>query len=509
MNKFLIIFLFLINYPLLAQSDLIWQKEFGGDDDDWCYDMIYSHDGNYLTIGKAQSLDHDVSENFGLADIWLMEVNADSTLVREKSFGGTLVDVGLGICRTNDGGYAITGYSYSNDLDLDGLNSGDRDIFILKLDASWNKEWLKTYGGSAGESGDCIIQTSDGGFMVTGYTSSTDGLVNNNSGLSDYWVFKTDSQGNLVWEKTYGGTSEERSKKIIPTQDGNYVIIGSSISEDGDVTNPFGGLDFWLVKINSQGNLIWQKSLGGSATDQGYDIIELPNGDLVVVGETLSNDEMVEGNHGFTDAWIVRIDSQANLIWQNALGGTDVDYFLSVNYSSDNYILATGASFSDNGDVSENLGQSDIWLVKLSLDGTLNWQTPLGTDLNEIAYKVMSNGTEIIIAGGMESTFLKALHNNTQIYLGKLDQILPTHEVFNTENQMSIFPNPVSSVLSIQSQSTLKELSLYNQLGQLIIFNNNINENEFEIDVSKLPQALYYLEITDNNDNTNVYKIIK
>ncbi len=164
----------------------------------------------------------------------------------EKSYGGSKFDLPSSIFQTADNGYVIAGSSTSDDGDLT-MNYGSQDYWIVKISSIGLLEWQKSLGGSRGDTAECIIQTSDGGYIVSGFTSSSNGDVTFNHGASDVWVVKLDIDGNIKWENSYGGTSSENGKNIIQTLDGGYIIAASSSSNDGDVSNNNGGsLDYWI-----------------------------------------------------------------------------------------------------------------------------------------------------------------------------------------------------------------------------------------------------------------------
>lgn len=448
-----------------AQVNFIWEKEIGGGEDDWGYGLCFSHDEQYVFTGITASYDEEVPDSLGGTDVWLGKMSTDSTMIWSHVFGGTSNERGNDVQLTPDNGFLITGFTESNDIDISG-NHGSKDLFVCKTDFGGHLEWFKVFGGTSDEIGNSVLPLADGNFIVAGSTFSSDGDISQNIGSSDYWIIKLDADGNLIWEKTFGGTGEDRAKKIIQTQDGNFVALGTAFSNDGDVDNSLGSVDFWLIKIDPNGNLMWNKNFGGSMADQGFDLIETSNGNLVLTGEVRSNDGNVVGNHGFTDAWIARLTSDGDILWQNSLGGTNVDYFLAIQETDDGGLLATGNTFSDNGDVSVNLGASDVWLVKLSPNGQLLWEKTIGYDLNEIGNAVISSGNDIILWGGIQVDHLR--HGNSDAYIVKLHA--PLTSIIPLENQMSlsVYPNPSQDFIQISNDKIISSYTLYDITGRKV-----------------------------------------
>lgn len=475
-----------------SQVNFVWEKEIGGGEDDWGYGICFSHDNQYVFTGVTASYDEEVPDSLGGTDVWFGKMSTDSTMIWSHTFGGTLNDRGNDVQLTPDNGFLLTGFTESNDIDISG-NHGNKDLFVFKTDLGGHLEWSKVFGGTSDEIGNSVFPLDNGNHIIAGSTFSVDGDVSNNLGSSDYWILMLDADGNLLWEKTYGGSGEDRAKKIIQTQDGNFVILGTVFSNDGDVTNNHGGVDFWLIKIDEQGNLLWEKTFGGSSADQGTDVIEMTNGDLVITGETLSNNGDIEGNHGFTDAWIARLDNQGNIIWKNALGGTMVDYFLAIQEMDDGDIIATGNTFSDNGDVSVNLGESDIWLVKISQNGNLLWEKSLGYDLNEIGNAVLSTGNDIIVWGGIQVDHLR--HGNSDAYITKYTAPLTSIHSISSNSSISIYPNPSQDIIHVSNDEIILSYCIYDIVGKEISA-AFVHKKEMSISLQSFPKGNYNLLIS-------------
>lgn len=476
-----------------SQITLTWEREIGGGEDDWGYGLCLSDDNQYVFTAVTSSYDEEVTDSIGATDIWLGKMDTDSTMVWSHTYGGTSNDRGNDVCLAVDGGFILTGFTESNDVHITS-NNGSKDLIAIKTDSNGELEWAKTFGGTSDEIGNSVLALSDGSSIVVGSAFSSDGDISYNAGFSDFWILKLDSDGNLLWEKTYGGSGEDRAKKVIQTQDGNFAILGTAFSTDGDISNPLGGVDFWLIKIDGNGNLLWEKSFGGSSADQGSDLIETTSGELIITGEVLSNNGNVSGNHGFTDAWVAKLDSNGNLLWQNALGGTMVDYFLAITETDDGGFIATGNTFSDNGDVSNNLGESDIWIVKLNNNGILEWEQTIGYDLNEIGNAILDIGEEIIILGGIQVDHLR--HGNSDAYIAKLRAPL-TSSISHINNYPSLkaYPNPSKDFIHLSHEKAIHSYQLFDIVGKRVK-RGSIQDTTASIGIRHLPEGEYFLLVT-------------
>jgi len=319
------------------------------------------------------------------------------------SLGGSASDETHSIQQTTDGGYIIVGHSHSNDEDVT-VNHGQSDYWIVKLTSAGELDWQKALGGNYGDQANSIQQTTDGGYIIAGYSSSDDGDVSENHGQDDYWIVKLTSAGDIDWQKSFGGSSIDRAYCINQTTEGGYIIAGTTFSNNGDVSMNHGYIDYWIVKLTSAGDIVWQKSLGGSDYDYAYSIQQTIDEGYIVAGYTKSNDGDVTGNHGYGDYWIVKLTSAGDIDWQKSFGGSDFDLANSIQQTTDGGYIIAGYSDSDDGDVSENLGGNDYWLVKTTSTGELDWQISLGGSDHDRAFCIhQTTDGRYIIAGYSDS----------------------------------------------------------------------------------------------------------
>ena len=287
-----------------------------------------------------------------------------------KEFDRGQTDTGYHVEQTSDGGFIVVGTTFISEM-------SDSDIWMLKIDNKGNKEWDKTFGGDWSDSGKGIIQTNDGGYMLLGETGAT-----NKS--SDIWLIKTDKDGNELWNRVFGGNDPEGAESIFPTTDGGYIILGDTESFGNGFT------DIWLIKIYSNGNEAWNKTIGGKNFDYGYDIQQTTDGGYVISGETYLE------AYDF-DLWLIKTDQQGNEIWNKTFGGTESDNGVSVQVNAKGEFIIIGATSSFGS------GKLNLWLIKTDQAGNEIWNKTFG-DADSISWgssiKSTSDG-EYIICGSI------------------------------------------------------------------------------------------------------------
>lgn len=270
----------------------------------------------------------------------------------------------------------------------------------LHAQAQPSVEWQRCLGGSSGEEAFGLTITADGGYVLTGTTSSLDGDVGEIQGLADLWVVKLDSSGELIWEQTYGGSSDERGYDIQQTMDGGFIICGSTSSEDGDITVSYGAGDIWVLKLDSLGLLEWQRSIGGSASDAAYGIRQLFDGSYMLTGWTFSNDGTITGNHGGRDALLAHLSAEGEVLGAYCIGGEGNDGARSMELTSDGAVVLAGWSNTNTFPDEGIFGADELWVVKLDLDGIVQWEQFIGGDGDDQGYKVIESSTgELIVVG--------------------------------------------------------------------------------------------------------------
>jgi stress response protein SCP2 len=259
-----------------------WQKAYGGTGRDYTSPVQQTLDGGYIVVGWTYSFGN------GGVDLWLFKLDENGDIVWQKTYGGTGNEYGWFVQQTSDGGYIVVGETTSS-------GAGNADAWVIKLDANGNVTWQKTYGGTGDDYAYAIQQTLDLGYIVAAETNSF------GAGSSDVWVFKLDANGNVTWQKTYGGTGSEFPWFTQQTQDLGYIVAAE--------TNSFGAgqYDGWLLKLDANGNVTWQKTYGGSGNDYAWFAQQTSDGGYIVAGDSESFGQ------GGRDAWILKLDSSGSI----------------------------------------------------------------------------------------------------------------------------------------------------------------------------------------------------
>ncbi|MDA0316778.1 MAG: hypothetical protein O2906_06375 [Bacteroidetes bacterium] len=353
-----------------ASGQQQWQKVYGGSDDDRGEDLITTNDGGYAILGSSKSNDGNVSNNSGSNDFWVAKLDASGTIVWEKSFGYIGADSAFSIIQTQDNGFLLSGVLDVSASDGAGNNRMNMerhaggDYWVVKIDAMGDLQWSRYFGGTFTDTAYDSIQTQDGNFLIMGSSDSDDVDINNNKGTYDFWVVKLNNTGTLLWEKSFGGTEIDEARTITSTADGNFLIAGDSRSNDIDLTTNNGAADVWIIKINSNGDLLWEKTFGGSSFDGVKAIHKTQNNEFLVAGNSRSSDGNLTKNNGQNDAWIFKINAQGNVMWQRTIGGNNIDLLMGVTELNNGSIIGVGNTNSSDIDISENKGFSDLLIIK-------------------------------------------------------------------------------------------------------------------------------------------------
>ena len=431
MKKHLLFFAILIAYgctesdltfnPVVANSDgapkLV--QTFGGSKNDVAKSVVATLDGGFAVLGYTQSMDGDVigktTENY---DFWVLKFNSDALLEWNKTYGGSGDDRGNSLIETSDGGFALLGYTDSVDGDVT-TNNGNRDFWVVKIDAFGALTWQKSIGYAGADEGMSIIETSDNHFILSGVLDvSASGGEGNFGRLStrhaggDYWSIKITQTGGVVWSRFYGGSFTDNPAGVLETASNNLIIVGGSDSNDVDITNNKGSYDFWVVKSTKDGDIIWEKSFGGSEIDEARGIVSSGDGNHVIVGDTRSSEQDVSLNNGAADLWLVKISDDGDVLWNSSIGGSNFDVGRSIDLTFDGGFIIVGSSRSSDGDVLQNQGQNDAWIVKINTFGELLWETTVGGSEIDFAYdSVQLNNGTIIAVGETNSSNGDILEN--------------------------------------------------------------------------------------------------
>jgi hypothetical protein len=337
-----------------------WMRTYGGSGSDWAYFVQQTKDEGYIVSGET-------ALGSGGDDAWVMKLDSLGNVTWQKTYGGTRNDYAWSVQQTADEGYIITGQTTS-------FGVGNSDIWLLKLNGTGDIAWQKTYGGTSNDYAWSVQQTADEGYIIAGQTTSF------GAGEGDAWVMKLDSLGNVTWQKTYGGSGDDRALSIHQTADEGYIIVGETYSFGS------GDCDAWVMKLDSLGNVTWQKTYGGSKYDAAWSVQQTADGGYIVAGLTTSF------GAGDCDAWVMKLDSLGSITWQKAYGGTKYDAASYVRKTTDGSYIVTGVT---------NTG---AWAMKLDSVGNVAWQKTYGGKYGSNAWMVgLTADAGYVVAGYTQS----------------------------------------------------------------------------------------------------------
>jgi len=376
--------------PALAQPnpDTLWSRTFGGTNEDQCRSVRQTSDGGYVLAGLTYS--------FGVgtptySNMWLLKTDANGDSLWSRTFGGTFSDQCLSAQQTSDAGYVLAGTTIS-------FGAGGSDFWLVKTDGNGDSVWSRTFGGTNDDLCWSVQQTSDGGYALAGYTHSF------GVGDDDFWLVKTDANGDSLWSRTFGGTSTDRCTSVQQTSDGGYVLGGYTYSFGT------GSCDFWLVKTDTSGDSLWSRTFGGTSGDY-YGLVEqTSDGGYILAGHTYS---FGEGTPTYTNSWLVKTDANGDTLWSRAFGGTRSDYCYSVKQTSDGGYASVGSTYSFGWGTPT---YSNFWLVKTHANGNSLWSRTFGGLNQDICWSVQqTSDSGYVLAGGTKSFGA----GNTDFYLVK------------------------------------------------------------------------------------------
>ena len=497
-----------------------WKSIYGGSEQDRPAMIFEREEGGFIIVGTTLSIDGDVIFNHGYYDIWIVSISDIGEIEWQQSLGGSSIDIAYSVQQTSDGGFIVVGSSESLGDDVSnhhGPVGFEPDFWVVKLNTVGEIEWEHSYGGLEAEEATSVIQMSDNGYVVVGYTTSNDGDVSGLHGMagyySDFWVIRIDSIGNLLWQKCLGGTGNEIAFALTKSNTEECLITGIAHSSDGDVTWEHPGDELWVVQLESTGEIDWEQTYGGENDDRGYGIIKNSDSDYFIIGTTTSYDEVTNW-HGYIDYWLLNIDSGGSIISENCYGGSDqegssyYEDFADIKKTMDNGYIFAGYTESNDGDVSglHDLPETggDYWVVKLCNPENESWYyldaDSDGFGNSEIALKSCVTQEAYVTDSTDCNDANPDIHPGTAEVLNGLDDDCDGQSdeglsiINNQVIQVSIHPIPATDHIIIDyPASTPTTLNLYTSSGA-IIYNNPYWTGE-AIDISNFPPAMYYLQL--------------
>jgi gliding motility-associated-like protein/uncharacterized repeat protein (TIGR01451 family) len=382
-------------------------------------------DGGYIVAGYTDGPGGDVTgfhNPYYTVDFWVAKLDFLGDIQWAKCLGGSGSEEAWTVRQMKDGGFIVAGETNSTDGDVTGVPRGGTDVWVVKLNSAGDIQWQKRYGGSGNDHVYAMQVTPDGGVIMAGDAESGGGDVKNYKGATDFWVLKLDVSGNLQWASAFGGSLDEVANSVDVTTDGGFIITGYTLSADGDVTSNHSSNeraeDIWVIKLDATGRLLWQKCLGGLGRDIGYAVRATPDGGAAVTGSTTSIDGDVTGDHILAgtpsvDCWVVKLSQVGAIEWQKCYGGSRTDIGYSIDRTTDGGFVVAGTTASTDGDVSCVVGEEDYWVLKIDAFGRLLWQKSIGGRGSEEAYSIRTTADGgCIVNGTTGSTDVRGYHPN-------------------------------------------------------------------------------------------------
>ena len=281
----------------------------------------------------------------------------------QKSYGGSTIESRPLVRATRDKGFIMAGFSMSTDGDYSISNSGSFDIYLTKLDSCGNKQWVNSFGSSSQDLVYGLAEIPGNGLYYAGVTFTAT-LPGYHGGPQDGLVVRTDQQGNILWSKLFGGNSNEVLSNMVVLPDTSCIIGGYTASTDGDGGPVAGTSDAWVIKVDKNGNLLWKKFFGGAGGDAFFDISASNDGGFIAAGYSANTPSD-------SDFFVVKMDANGNLVWQKTYGGSSLDNARTVRAGAGGGYIAAGTTRSPDGDITGYHGQDDVWVIKLDENGNL------------------------------------------------------------------------------------------------------------------------------------------
>jgi len=401
-------------FPTPITHQLKSLQLFGGSDEDIAHAIIPTQDGGFAVLGNTKSTNGDLEgKNTSASDLLLIKYTANATLAWHTTYGGSEDDRGHSLIQLSDGGYALLGYSMSQDGDAS-MNQGQHDNWVIRTTASGQLLWEKSFGFSGHDHAYNIVATQDGGMLFNGFldvtssggqgTSFQKGTSSARHGVGEFWVHKINLEGEIEWRQYFGGTNNDRSYDAVQTATGDFIVVGTSESEDVDITSSHGGYDIWVIKLDQAGNLIWERSFGGSQYDAANAVQLDAAQNIYIFGNTFSQDQDISSPLGHSDMWLLSINQAGQLLREQSYGGTGFDMGRDLSFDPYGNIWLAGYSQSEDIDFSLNAGDNDIGLLQLDQNLFPQQHFNLGGSGLDIAHAVLAlEDGKVLVVGTSES----------------------------------------------------------------------------------------------------------
>lgn len=515
----------------LQAQDILWEKSYGGKHSEYLFDAQPTPDYGFILAGSSlsQKTGNKTEEAAGDLDYWVWKMDEKGELDWQKAFGGSGADLLQAVRLTKDGGFILAGTSDSKKGDQkkdDGF--GKEDFWIIKLNAKGGEQWQRTIGGSGQELLQSIVPTSDGGYLLAGSSSSAKsekimagqpdpfGKSVTGFGNLDYWVVKLDSEGKVEWQKAFGGQYADQLRSAVQTRDGGYLLGGSSNSpESGNKTEKcYGMSDYWVIKLDAKGELEWQKVYGGEGDDQLQAVLQAKDGNFLLAGSSASatTGNKNASNGKGSDFWLLKVDPSGEILWQKTYDIGKADLLASLEESKDGSLLLGGHAQSEaySTKKKDREGINDYIAIKTDDKGEEQWTQTVGSGGEDILRKAIeTRDGGYILAGtsmGSPSRDRYSGQGRNDFWVVKLKDKRKKEE---KKNPIEAYPNPTLHYTNVLVGYEFQKGSatVYDLSGrQLQHF--DITDRTVPVDLGGMPEGIYIIEIRTNVQNDSV-KVVK
>ncbi len=506
-RPFLFLLPLFLAFQALAQPTISNQFCYGGSQIETGSWAEILPNGSRIFGGITSSNNGDVNGlHNNSADAWVVKTNATGALDFQRCIGGSDFDFAIAGAASPEGGIVAVGQANSNDGDFAGLNKGSCDAFIAKVAPNGNLAWAKLLGGAQCDLFEAVWPIASGGYLAGGETASNDGdIAGFLGGQSDMFLARFDENGNVIWKKTFGGTGLDRCLDLWKTIDGHFIVLGETSSTDGHFPATHGSNDVVLMKIDLNGNILWAKTFGGNSIDRGVMVRQKTNGEYVVLASTQSTNGQVGGFQGFRDIWVFRTDANGNLLSQRCLGGSQAEEPGGLELAPNGDLLVTGNTRSTDGDVASDPGSAagNGWLVLLKANLDIRWAATYGTgNGTQIFYAAPISSGGVFAIGSSEGIAgdVTCSKGSQDIWAFELASSVGTAEI-EAQPAFKLSPNPASTQLSILADNETAEVAnilIVNVLGQNMFETNGTLEQinaTLSQKVEQFPKGQYVLQL--------------
>lgn len=515
-NSFIFLLLFVLVISVSAQPSIVRQSVFGEPAlDDQAESIIEMPAGGYAVAGYSGN---PLNYNY-----LITRLTDDFSVVWQTNLGGIDVDKAYGLAATEDGGVVVTGISLSPDGDV-GQNNGGVDTWVVRLSNEGDTVWTKVLGGTGEDFFRSIITLPDGSFILTGHSNSANGDFPENYGILDLWVVKLSSDGEVVWKYNYGGSGNDSGSDVVYDEvRQQLLVIGSSSSSDGNVSLNKGGRDVWLLHLDMEGNLLWEKTYGGTLGDFGIALTLTTNGGVAFISDIISNDGDITQSFGQGDIWMARVDSAGNLLWQRTIGLSALDNGRDIIYDAiSDYVYGVGINYDPT--VSPPNYIWDVNFIKLNgLNGGVVWTQNFGGSLYDFGNGMTRNSLgNYVIAGYTDSTDgdlgggykkQEVLHGNHDIWVFELDEYVANTdldlEIASGNDALAFIP----ALQSVQVKTLLLHPAklVFTDLTGRIVYAEYLHPTTDKLLIGlpdHLPSGIYFATLSDEISQICTVKII-